>query len=107
VKLLVARSNRDRLAELAPQESEHANGGGVEYVPYVKEAVKQLSSEADCVVTDLRHVADWASVAGVPTFLVDGGELHTSIRVRGQTGALASLVGSALGDGATGDAVTA
>ena len=107
VKLLVARSNRDRLAELAPQESEHANGGGVEYVPYVKEAVKQLSFEADCVVTDLRHVADWASVAGVPTFLVDGGELHTSIQVRGQTGALASLVGSALGDGATGDAVTA
>jgi lipopolysaccharide/colanic/teichoic acid biosynthesis glycosyltransferase len=107
VKLLVARSNRDRLAELAPQSREHANGGGVEYVPYVKEAVKQLSSQADCVVTDLRHVADWAAVAGVPTFLVDGGELRTSSEVRGQRGALVILVGSVLGDGDAGDAATA
>ena len=107
VKLLVARSNRDRLAELAPQAGQHANGGGVEYVPYVKEAVRQLSSEADCVVTDLLHVADWASVAGVPTFLVDGGELHTSVQVRAHAGTLAEIVGSALGNGAADDAVTA
>ena len=107
VKLLVARPNQDRLSELAPEAKRHANGAGLEFVPYVKEAVQQLSSEADCVVTDLQHVADWATVAGVPTFLIDGGELRTVTPARGRKGALAGLVGSALGGGTAGSVATA
>lgn len=65
----------------------------------LRETVRSLSSRVDCVVTDLRHGADWASGAGVDTLLIDDGKLMVDSRPNDRKGSLAALVRLALNGG--------
>jgi exopolysaccharide biosynthesis polyprenyl glycosylphosphotransferase len=101
VKLLAASANRNRLSELAPMSSEDGSEPGLEFVPYEPDSVRLLATEADCVVTDLGHVAEWAFGAGVPTFLIRDKE-DLEIGTNGPEAAFASVVRSALTGAAPG-----
>ena len=96
VKLLAAPPNRSRFAELAPQNGGGDAGSKLEYVPYEAESIRELALDADCVVTDLGHVAEWAFGAGVPTFLIQNGEENLEIGTTAREGALTGIVRSAL-----------
>jgi lipopolysaccharide/colanic/teichoic acid biosynthesis glycosyltransferase len=96
VKLLAASANRNRFSELAPTSSANGDATGLEFVPYEPDSVRLLATEADCVVTDLGHIAEWAFGAGVPTFLIRSKEGDLEIGTNGSESSLAGVVRSAL-----------
>jgi exopolysaccharide biosynthesis polyprenyl glycosylphosphotransferase len=99
VKILAARPNQMRISELVPA-TERSNGTeALDYVPYEPDSIRETVSGAACVVTEMRHIADWASTAGVPTFLIDDGQFRLDAGPNGEDGSLVEVVTTILGGG--------
>jgi hypothetical protein len=97
VKLLAAPANQSRFAELTPSKDLSEDGSRLEFVPYESEYVHELARNADCVVTDLSHIAEWAFGAGVPTFLLRHDEDDLEIGPNSGDEGITAVVRSALG----------
>jgi lipopolysaccharide/colanic/teichoic acid biosynthesis glycosyltransferase len=75
VKILVAPDNVTAFDHLAdgPQSSAERNETHIEYVPYTSRAeLRAVTLGAKLVLTDLRHVEQWASEAGKDVVFVEG-----------------------------------